>query len=184
MTAVSVSVPVREAIRASCGIRPAATIWLRYAAARQPRARPEVLVHDERSRAAGLEHGARFVQVVRGHDPGRRALEDRQVELAVTVEVRQRDLGDRPVGVPAEEGEVEDADQPSIHEIDDVVQAFTGASAGGELDDEIVHRSQLDRVAVRRARPHVGGLAHERSSFGSGLMTGGSVAPRWESRMS
>ena len=97
-----------------------------------------------RGRAAGLEHGPRLVEVVRRHDPGRRALEDRQVELAVTIEVRQRDLGDRPVGVAAEEEEVEDADQPSVHEIDDVVQALTGASAGGELDDEIVYRSSFD----------------------------------------
>ena len=73
--------------------------------------------------------------------PRRRALEDREVELTVTVEILQLDGFHGPIGATGDELEVEDADHPPVDEIDQSSESRPGHLVARELDDQITDRS-------------------------------------------
>ncbi len=84
---------------------------------------PQILV-DEEGGAAGLERGARLLQVVGPEEPRGGALEDREVELAIFVQIGQGDPGDRAVQLLLDEEQVDDPDDAAIHQVDQQGEAL------------------------------------------------------------
>src|SRR5688572_15488143 len=107
---------------------------------------PDVLVDEDARRAAGLENASGLVDVILADQAGRRALEHREVEFAVVVEVRDRDPLDRPVEVLADEDQVEDADDAAVDEVDEVREGLPVHLAAGKLDHDVVDRPHLVKV--------------------------------------
>ena len=102
-------------------------------------------------RRARLDHGRRVGEVALVEQTRRRTLEDREVELAVAVDVAQLERPHRAVGVAGDEHEVEDADQPAVDEVDEDREPFAGHLVAGELDDQVADRSQRVRFVCHHA---------------------------------
>src|SRR5215211_7452813 len=117
---------------------------------------PGVLVDEDRSRGARLESCTGLVVVVLPEHPRRRTLELGQVELAIGVEVADRQAGHRAVLVFAHECEVEYADDAAVGEVDERLQTLAvRLLAARPLDDQIVDRAQLDVAVVHSLPPRV-----------------------------
>ena len=111
----------------------------------------------------GSERLRGIVEVGLIEHPRRRALEDRQVELAVRVEVPQLDGLHRAVGATRDELEVEDPDQAPVDQIDQRRESRTGHLVARELDDQIADRShRLSLVSHLRSLSWVGTTVAER----------------------
>src|SRR6478736_6727951 len=109
---------------------------------------PDVLVDEDARGAARFERGARLVQVPLVEQPRRGAFEDRQVQLPVAVDVADVDRVDGPVRVLGDEGEVQDADQPALDEVEQDREALPRHPAARELDHDVVDRThQVEVVA-------------------------------------
>src|SRR6478752_3058243 len=109
------------------------------------RSGPDVLVDEDARGAARFERGARLVRVEQSR---RGALEDRQLQLPVAVDVADVDRVDGPVRVLGDEGEVQDADQPALDEVEQDREALPRHPAPRELDHDVVDRThQIEVVA-------------------------------------
>ena len=135
-------------------MRPLATTSASAAPQRgRERTGPDVLVDEDAGRVSGLEHRADLVHVVFADQTRRRALEDGEIELAVAVEVGDRDARNRSVGALLDEREVDDPDDAPVDQVDEVGEALAGQLVRvRELDDQIVDRAHLVDV-VAHAEP-------------------------------
>src|SRR4051794_239791 len=156
---------------------------------------PDVLVDEYAGGAPRLQHGTSLVEVGAVEQSGRGSFEDREVEQAVTIDVGHRQTGDAAVVTPGDEGEVQDADDAPVGEIDQDRERLAGHPAARELHDQVVDRAGLVEVMghgstsladvsltsvghprVRRFR-----LRHPRRTRTgvAGLRARGRPAPRW-----
>src|SRR4029079_19056362 len=78
--------------------------------------------------------------------PGRGPFEDGEVEQAVTVDVGYRQTSDAAVVPPGDEGQVQDADDAPIGEVDQDRKRLAGHPAARELHDQVVDRAGLVEV--------------------------------------
>src|SRR5262249_5324451 len=109
---------------------------------RDERPGPPVLVDENRGGASGLERSAGLVEVVLRQDAGGRTFELREIELAVAVEIGDRDPADAPGLLLLHEGEVDDADEPALDEVDEDAESLPGRlCVRGPLDDEVIDRT-------------------------------------------
>src|SRR6478736_3218622 len=109
---------------------------------------PDVLVDEDARGAARFERGARLVQVPLVEQPRRGAFEDRQVQLPVAVDVADVDRVDGPVRVLGDEGEVQDADEPALDEVEQDREALPRHPAPRELDHDVVDRTHEVEVVA------------------------------------
>jgi len=80
------------------------------------------------------------VEQTRGH-----TLEDREIELAVVVDVTQLEDAQRAVGVALDQHQVEDADDTALDQIHEHGEALAGHRPARELHDQVADRSQASR---------------------------------------
>src|SRR5690242_19340051 len=106
------------------------------------RRRPAVLEDQDGGRRTRLDRFGGIGRVALVEQTRRYAFENSEVEVAVTVDVADVDDGDAAVVAAGHEHQVEDADDPAIHEFDEKRQAFTRHLAPGELRDHIADRPE------------------------------------------
>src|SRR4051812_42791069 len=103
---------------------------------------PAVLPHEHGGGRPGLERGAGVLEVTGVEQAGRGAVEVGE-GLAPVAEVGHVDRDDRAVGVLGDERDVEDADDPAVHEVDDQRGDLPGRLPAGPLQDDVVDGAHL-----------------------------------------
>src|SRR5262249_10030060 len=93
-------------------------------------------------RRAGTDRIGRIGEVAVVEHPRRRPVEDGDVDLAVGVEVRDLDPGNRSVVATHHEREVEDANDALVDEVDQDRKSFSGHLAAREFDDQVADRPE------------------------------------------
>lgn len=108
---------------------------------------------------ARLQSARRLFEVVLTDESGGHPLEDGQIELTVTGEVGDLQSAHGAVLLLPHERQVEDADQATVHEIDQEGQTLAGHSVARKLHDQVVDRSQLFGFVVHGVTPGVVALS-------------------------
>src|SRR5262249_3383282 len=107
------------------------------------RRRPPILVDDQTCGAARLDGRRGGVDVLLIQETRRRPLEDRHGTLPAGAQVRDLETYDRTVRELPYEQEVQDPDDPSVHQVDEERQALPPHTTARELDDQVVDGSHL-----------------------------------------
>jgi hypothetical protein len=131
---------------------PAAGHQLRAAAAQGggERRRPDVLIDQDAGRAARFDDRSGLVDVVGSEQPGGRPFEDREIELAVAVEVGDGQCLDRAVQVAPDEPQVEDPDDAGLVQVDQDREPLPGHPVARELHHDVVDRTRLVEFCAHR----------------------------------
>ena len=85
----------------------------------------------------------RGVHVLGTDQTGGGTLEHGEVEVTVGVQVRDLDGQRRAVQLAADEDEVQDADGPRVHQVDELRQGLAVHAVSGELHDQVVDGTRL-----------------------------------------